>query len=242
MRLPVTEKHILDGSRSDGAFAFGVAEMQGWRTSHEDAHEMKCDGDSGAFWVLDGHGGDGAALYGAPELAQEFEKDMCTGDLPPDERLVKGFEDVDTRLRNYIQENPDKDSGSTVVGALVMRQSDGTYSMKLCNCGDSRGIVVRPPTEEEGSAPAVKVGIPEHIAVLADDADAVANRIVATAALAAEEHSKPEKEEEEKIYAAKDVTEKKQKTKQAEQKQNKTKQNNCSNHYHFLTAWLYTHP
>jgi len=55
----------------------------------------------------------------------------------------------------------------------------------------------------------------------ADDADAVATRIVAAAALA-EEHAKPEQEEE-KVYAAKDVTGKEKKTKQAEPEHNTKK-------------------
>lgn len=140
---------------------------------HEDAHEMRCEGSTGAFWVLDGHGGDGAALYSAPELGQEFAAIGKTGEIQSDRRLEEGFAAVDARLREYIRENPEKDSGSTVVGAHVARQSDGTYNMKLLNCGDSRGLVVRGPTEEKEKAVAIPVRIPVHLEELACNPEAV---------------------------------------------------------------------
>jgi serine/threonine protein phosphatase PrpC len=156
-------------------FKCGVAEMQGWRVNHEDAHEIRCKGSCAALWVLDGHGGDGAALYGAPDLAKEFEADLADGCvLPPDDRLEAGFSAVDQRLHDYLSANPEKESGSTVVGALCAQQSDGSFTVKLLNCGDSRGLVVRGPKEEEASAAAVPVRIPLHIEALAGDAAAVA--------------------------------------------------------------------
>lgn len=156
------------------SFRCAVAEMQGWRVGHEDAHEMRCEGTSGAFWVLDGHGGDGAALYSAPELGKEFESLGKTGEIPSDERLEQGFTATDARLNDYIRENMDKNSGSTVVGALAAKQSDGTYNIKLCNCGDSRGLIVRGPTEEEDKTPQATVRIPQHLKALGADAEAVA--------------------------------------------------------------------
>lgn len=145
--------------------------MQGWRANHEDAHEMRCEGSTGAFWVLDGHAGDGAALYSAPELGKEFGLLGKTGEIPSDQRLEEGFADVDARLRAYCQQNPEKESGSTVVGALIARQPDGTYNLKLINCGDSRGLVVRGPSEEQEGAAPVLVRIPQHIEALERDPD-----------------------------------------------------------------------
>jgi len=158
------------------AFRCAVAEMQGWRISHEDAHEMQCDGPSGAFWVLDGHAGDGAALYSAPELGTEFAASGWreTGELPSNQRLEAGFEDVDSRLHAYCQGNPEKESGSTVVGALVGRQNDGTYNVKLLNCGDSRGLVIRGPGEEE-DANELPVRIPAHLEALKGKAEGEGN-------------------------------------------------------------------
>jgi len=114
--------------------------------------------------VLDGHGGDGAALYSVPELLKEFSDEGV--ELPADEIMERGFEAVDSRLRAHVIEFPDKESGSTVVGALVVRQDDGSYSLKLCNCGDSRGVIVRGPEEQEVSAAEVQVRLPVHLVEL----------------------------------------------------------------------------
>jgi len=156
------------------AFRSAVAEMQGWRVHHEDAHQMVCDDSSAAFWVLDGHGGEGAAQFGAPELVEELRSTLSGGKVPEDERITQGFEAVDTRLREHIAANPEKDSGTTVVGALVARQSNGSYSLKMLNCGDSRGLVVRGPSEKEGSVETVPVRIPQHLVALSDNSEAVA--------------------------------------------------------------------
>jgi len=134
---------------------------------------MRCEGSSGAFWVLDGHGGDGAALFSAPELGTEFESLGKTNELPSNERLDEGFMAVDARLKEHVRQQPEKNSGSTVVGALVAKQSDGTYNLKLCNCGDSRGLVVRGPTEQESGAVPLPVRGPAHLDALCSDPAAV---------------------------------------------------------------------
>lgn len=143
-------------------FKVAVAEMQGWRVNHEDAHAMCCEVARGDFWVLDGHGGDGAANYGAPALAAEVGKAWDGLKMPSDERIIAGFETVDTDLRKYVSENPEKDSGSTVVGAMISKDEDGTFSIKMLNCGDSRGVVVRGPLEEE-AASRLPVRVPTHL-------------------------------------------------------------------------------
>jgi len=159
------------GSRS---FRCAVAEMQGWRVSHEDAHEMRCSDSCAAWWVLDGHGGSFAAIDSAPALAREFEGDVSDSSttLPPDSRLEQGFVAVDRRLREKLEADPVQESGSTVVGALCLRQGD-EFTLKLCNCGDSRCIVVRGPSEKEATAPPITVRIPQHIEALASDLAAV---------------------------------------------------------------------
>jgi len=155
-------------------FRCGVAEMQGWRSGHEDAHDMRCKDNMGSFWVLDGHGGDGVALAGAPKLGEELMGSMGKGGaLPENDRIDQGLVTVDKALRKYTQENPDKESGSTVVGALCTKTNDGTYSIKLVNCGDSRGIVVRGPEEKESSAKKIEKRVPEHLVALMGDPEAV---------------------------------------------------------------------
>eukprot|EP00440_Ansanella_granifera_P057337 gb/GFBE01062152.1/.p1 GENE.gb/GFBE01062152.1/~~gb/GFBE01062152.1/.p1 ORF type:complete len:423 (+),score=62.83 gb/GFBE01062152.1/:1-1269(+) len=158
-------------------FRCAVAQMQGWRRSHEDAHGVFCAGKSAGFWVLDGHGGDGAALYGAPELARELGEALKSSApaLPADQDIQARFVNVDGGLRAHIAQNPEQDSGSTVVGALASCQSDGTYTLKLCNCGDSRAIIVRGPGEDKASAKHIPVRIPQHLEALADDPKAKAS-------------------------------------------------------------------
>jgi len=62
---------------------------------------------------------------------------------------------VDNQLRQEFKEHPgEAKAGSTVVGLLAAKQSDGNYRAKLINCGDSRGVIIKGPVEidaEEGS-------------------------------------------------------------------------------------------
>mmetsp|Transcript_83835 Transcript_83835/g.241037 ORF Transcript_83835/g.241037 Transcript_83835/m.241037 type:complete len:443 (+) Transcript_83835:77-1405(+) len=157
-------------------FRSAVAEMQGFRSGHEDAHEMACGDGSGAFWVLDGHGGENASLIGAPKLKQEFAELMAKNDgtLPDDERISKGMIDVDQQIRDYFKLHPEKESGSTVVGALIAKQSDGTYKLKLVNCGDSRALVVRSTAEQESTCNKVTLRTPQHLVDLKGDPVAIA--------------------------------------------------------------------
>ncbi|CAE7407739.1 PPM1B [Symbiodinium natans] len=145
-------------------FRCAVAEMQGWRVGHEDAHAMHCDGSRATCFVLDGHGGDGAALFSAPQLLEELKN--TDSSMPTDQQLEQVFYKVDERLHSYVQENPDKDSGSTVVGAVCVRSGDGTYSVKLLNCGDSRAVIARGPKEEEDSCAKVQIRRPQHLEAL----------------------------------------------------------------------------
>lgn len=56
---------------------------------------------------------------------------------------------VDAKLREHFTKNKGEQSGSTVIGAMAALQDDGTYTVKLINCGDSRAIVLRGITEKE---------------------------------------------------------------------------------------------
>uniref|UniRef100_A0A7S4SQ13 protein-serine/threonine phosphatase n=1 Tax=Alexandrium monilatum TaxID=311494 RepID=A0A7S4SQ13_9DINO len=137
--------------------------MQGFRLSHEDAHSVCDGGSSAAFWVLDGHGGDGAAGFCAPELAREFRDELLAGGLPSDARLEQGFGAVDERHRASLGEGSSKASGASAGGVLVAQQSDGSYSLKLVCCGDVCGFVLRSPSEEEASAASLSIRNPPHL-------------------------------------------------------------------------------
>eukprot|EP00929_Paragymnodinium_shiwhaense_P018413 TRINITY_DN12899_c0_g1_i1.p1 TRINITY_DN12899_c0_g1~~TRINITY_DN12899_c0_g1_i1.p1 ORF type:complete len:631 (-),score=130.16 TRINITY_DN12899_c0_g1_i1:36-1928(-) len=144
------------------AFSCGVAEMQGWRASHEDAHAIRCKDNIGHFWVLDGHGGDATANYSAPALAGHFEG------MPSDEVVETGFIKIDADLREHLATVPCRTSGSTVTGALVERQASGTYAVKMVNAGDSRALISIPAedaAQAEASLRAIvdSIRLPPHM-------------------------------------------------------------------------------
>lgn len=148
-----------------------VAETQGCRPNHEDAHAMRCGGRSGDFWVLDGHRGNNAAQFGATALSQAVGFPVKKGSLPTDEQIQQGFVNVDNELQGHLAQkgaSGKRSEGSTVIGALVVKESTGTYSIKLVNCGDSRGVVVRGPKEDEGSETEVPVKLPQHLEKYSD--------------------------------------------------------------------------
>jgi serine/threonine protein phosphatase PrpC len=125
---------------------------------------MRCRGDSADFWVLDGHRGNNAAQFGAMALSQAVGLAESTATFPSDERIQQGFLAVDRELQHHlVQEGVKGTSGTTVIGALVVKQSSGTYAIKLMNCGDSRGVVARGPKEDEGSEKEVPVKLPQHL-------------------------------------------------------------------------------
>lgn len=121
-------------------------------------------GKQGSFWVLDGHGGDGCANHCAPKLAEQVASGAEGSTVSSDPHITFAFPRVDSDFRAHVRDNPEKDSGSTVTGALISKQDDGTYSAKLINCGDSRGLLVRDPAEEEAGQKAFSVRMPPHLA------------------------------------------------------------------------------
>merc|ERR1719161_1111939 len=138
-----------------------AVEMQGWRLGHEDGHSMLSEAGRGSFWVLDGHGGDSCAKFCSPKLGEEFMK----GTYPDDERIEEGFCVLDNSFHAYVQAGAGQESGSTVVGCIVQHQDDGTYCVKLVNCGDSRGLIVMGPDASEECA-ALEVRLPPHLAAM----------------------------------------------------------------------------
>lgn len=83
LSTPKTEKHVEDGENE--SLRFGLASMQGWRASMEDAHAAYPDLDTSTafFGVYDGHGGSEVAKFCAKHLHQQFleHKAYSTGDL-----------------------------------------------------------------------------------------------------------------------------------------------------------------
>ncbi|KAF4721169.1 Protein phosphatase 1A [Perkinsus olseni] len=157
---PVTAVHLQ--RRANDKFECGVATLQGWRVSHEDAHCIDLDWglthEEGFFAVLDGHTGDDAAEFGAQELPKQLSE--SAGD--PEDRTVQGiqagFLATDEALRQSHSE-----AGAVVVASIVggkgvtvsslgwkqnsVRQGrvtplgNGKYKVRIMNAGDSRAVV-----------------------------------------------------------------------------------------------------
>lgn len=121
-------------------FRSAVAEMQGWRVNHEDAHTMICDwgenGNLANFAVFDGHGGALAAKFVAANLFQEQAGLSSTSTA---EAITDSFVRLDKRLNAHLKEG----SGCTCVNVIVKRSESSGYHMKVANLGDSRAILAR---------------------------------------------------------------------------------------------------
>ncbi|KAF4756530.1 Protein phosphatase 1A [Perkinsus olseni] len=135
---PVTAVHLQ--RRANDKFECGVATLQGWRVSHEDAHCIDLDWglthEEGFFAVLDGHTGDDAAEFGAQELPKQLSE--SAGD--PEDRTVQGiqagFLATDEALRQSHSE-----AGAVVVASIVTPLGNGKYKVRIMNAGDSRAVV-----------------------------------------------------------------------------------------------------
>lgn len=136
-------------SCGSAAFTVGVAETQGRRESHEDAHFMACEETWGEFWLLDGHRGHEASHFGISALPAELGQTVREGKLPSNSRIQQGFRTVDNCLRKHLRDLGVQKAGSTVVGALVVAEEDGTYQAKIINCGDSRAILIKDPKDDD---------------------------------------------------------------------------------------------
>eukprot|EP00440_Ansanella_granifera_P073975 gb/GFBE01080274.1/.p1 GENE.gb/GFBE01080274.1/~~gb/GFBE01080274.1/.p1 ORF type:complete len:187 (+),score=36.38 gb/GFBE01080274.1/:1-561(+) len=157
------EASIEVQSFSGPMFRSAVAETQGRRPSYEDAFAITSQGQFAFFWIFDGHRGDCASKFAA-ELFSSQEFGPIKDEIPSDKRILRAFQNVDRRLRSHLgDQKKGGNAGSTAVGALASRARDGTYSAKLVNCGDSRGVVIRAPSENEKRAAAIKVRLPKSL-------------------------------------------------------------------------------
>eukprot|EP00397_Hematodinium_sp_SG-2012_P029926 GEMP01031655.1.p1 GENE.GEMP01031655.1~~GEMP01031655.1.p1 ORF type:complete len:405 (-),score=111.52 GEMP01031655.1:823-2037(-) len=128
-----------------------VATTQGWRCSHEDSHVMVQPPPSSSaheapflFSVMDGHGGDEAAL----EMKTLFPAHMDVSTLSNIEdpsivtELQTRFKSADAKLRTKLDIHCS--AGATCTSALVSPSGEsGIWNVTFANAGDSRSIVIR---------------------------------------------------------------------------------------------------
>eukprot|EP01059_Diplonema_ambulator_P025266 TRINITY_DN42296_c0_g1_i1.p1 TRINITY_DN42296_c0_g1~~TRINITY_DN42296_c0_g1_i1.p1 ORF type:complete len:579 (+),score=131.09 TRINITY_DN42296_c0_g1_i1:24-1760(+) len=107
-------------------------EMQGWRTTMEDAFIQD---DNGVLMICDGHGGRDVA----EALTAILPIELCKHPWPISEATLKGIcHEVD----NIILESSDP-GGSTACFALVTHNGipSNTYNVQVANIGDSRAVI-----------------------------------------------------------------------------------------------------
>lgn len=118
-------------------FQVGLAEMNGWRPSMEDAHVVIMRDNWGFFGVFDGHGGGQCSAFVAKRLTEELSK----APIPENNEAVKSL------MLRLDQEFLDtqQPSGSTGTFAFVLPPENGADKVRLRvgNIGDSRVLLGR---------------------------------------------------------------------------------------------------
>lgn len=118
------------------AFRVGVAEVNGWRNSMEDAHLIHLCDDWAFFGVFDGHGGDQCSKFVANNIHQDLRMHGCPKD---DAALKRQMLSADKAFLDTKQ-----DSGSTGTTCIVHKPANGgKIQLRLANVGDSRVLLGR---------------------------------------------------------------------------------------------------
>lgn len=118
-------------------FHVGLAEMNGWRKSMEDAHVVSMKDAWGCFGVFDGHGGAQCSKFISRRFTEELEKKVPTDDAAVSELVLR----LD---REFLATK--QPSGSTGTFAFVQTSPDaeGNHLLRVGNVGDSRVLLGRP--------------------------------------------------------------------------------------------------
>jgi len=127
--------------RDDGPlFRTGLAEMNGWRPSMEDAHVIVMHDSWGFFGVFDGHGGQQCSAFVARRLTEE----LADTAVPEDDAAIKSL--VFRIDKEFLDRG--EPSGSTGTFALVQPLSaaetgEQQIRLRVGNIGDSRVLLCR---------------------------------------------------------------------------------------------------
>jgi len=127
----VVERH---GSKGWGA---AVAEINGWRTSMEDAHVIHMRDDWAFFGVFDGHGGQACSAFVSRRFHEELAQKGCPKDDSAVKQLVLGID------KEFM--NSEQPSGSTGTMCIVHKpaKAGDRYVLRVINAGDSRVLLGR---------------------------------------------------------------------------------------------------
>lgn len=144
---PITKKK--NGNGKNNGIRYGVASMQGWRKTMEDAHcvSLKLPGERNNWsfaGVYDGHAGGKTSAYVSKHLLQTILRNIPTEketDSKQDQEnletgIFEGFISLDNAMRNSKKINDN--SGTTAVCVFITQ----THFV-FANCGDSRAVLCR---------------------------------------------------------------------------------------------------
>lgn len=137
--LPKAVESVVVKRFGGSAFRVGFAEMNGWRTSMEDAHVVFMQDSWGFFGVFDGHGGSQCSTFVAQRLVEELRK--APDEPPQDDGAMKSLAlRLDAEFLDTGQS-----SGSTGTFAIVKapEEAGGRYCLRVGNVGDSRVLLAR---------------------------------------------------------------------------------------------------
>ncbi|GAA6066744.1 protein phosphatase 1G [Tachysurus ichikawai] len=95
---PNTEKNTANGGNQN--LRYGLAAMQGWRVSMEDAHNCipELDEETAMFAVYDGHGGEEVALYCSKYLPDIIKQQKAYKDGKLQKALEDAFLAIDSQI------------------------------------------------------------------------------------------------------------------------------------------------
>ena len=118
-------------------FRVGLAELNGWRGSMEDAHVVHLSNGEGFFGILDGHGGQMCSAWCAKHLREKLAAHGCPRNDTAAKKLVLGVD------KAYLRQGDP--SGSTAAMCVVRRPASpgGKYKLHVINAGDSRVLLSR---------------------------------------------------------------------------------------------------
>jgi len=153
LKKPITDKHFEHGSNH--RFSYCVADMQGWRTTMEDAHSANLgfgNKHDAFFAVFDGHGGQDVAQFAALKLpslllqSHHYQRGNFTAALTSactdtDCALMtrKGCKEcAELRGEKNTTEAPIPSSGATACMCLVHG-----VDVYCANIGDSRAVLCK---------------------------------------------------------------------------------------------------
>lgn len=137
--LPKAVTPIVVERDASPLFQVGLAEMNGWRASMEDAHVIVMNDSWGFFGVFDGHGGGQCSAF----VASRLTKELSSNPLPADDAVVKKL------MLGIDQEFLDSQqpSGSTgtfaIVRPSVSSDAEQRVELRVGNIGDSRVLLGR---------------------------------------------------------------------------------------------------